>query len=107
MPDDDVTSKFALLMAVTCVRNTVIEDYHANGQLSDADMMAFNKEVVNKIYTFLTYMLDETKEEYGIFLQTAGWMFPYRWDAPVMDGDFVKAVDMFKERRRLRDKDNP
>jgi hypothetical protein len=46
--------RLALLLTVNCVRNTVIEDYHAAGKLSDSEMKAFNQEVANKIYTFGT-----------------------------------------------------
>jgi hypothetical protein len=66
MPDDDVTSKFALLMAVTCVRNTVIEDYHANGQLSDADMMAFNKMDVD-MSPMIEEIVDDVNKAPGSF----------------------------------------
>ena len=37
-------------MTLNCVRNTIIENYHCQGKLSDDDMKAFNKEVVNRIY---------------------------------------------------------
>ena len=45
----DETKDLALRMALYCVRNTVIENYHAAGKISDPEMMAFNKKVVNKI----------------------------------------------------------
>jgi hypothetical protein len=37
-----------LPMAVRCVRNTFIEDFHAQVKLYDAEMMAFNKDVANR-----------------------------------------------------------
>src|SRR5579862_8684118 len=43
----------ALRMALHCVRNTVIEDYHAAGKLNQEEMCALNHEVVDKIYSFL------------------------------------------------------
>jgi hypothetical protein len=42
--------RLAMLMAVNCVRNTVVDDYHAQGKLDDSEMKAFNQEVANKIY---------------------------------------------------------
>ncbi len=39
----------ALIMSVNCVRNTIIENYHAEGKRSDDEMKAFNKEVANKL----------------------------------------------------------
>jgi len=50
-------------MTVNCIRNTVIENYHARGSLSQADMKAFNEEVSNKLYTFLRIMFKGTDEE--------------------------------------------
>src|ERR1700729_3986572 len=47
--------RLALLMAVNCVRNTVIEDYHAQGKLSNAEMMAFNREVARAPYSCIAY----------------------------------------------------
>jgi len=42
-------------MAANCVRNTIIEDYHSQGKLTDEEMKAFNKEVASKLYTFLAH----------------------------------------------------
>ena len=39
--------RLALLIAVNCVRNTVIEDDHAAGKLDDPEMKAFNHKVAN------------------------------------------------------------
>ena len=39
--------RLALLIAVNCVRSTVIEDDHAAGKLDDPEMKAFNLEVAN------------------------------------------------------------
>ena len=43
----------ALRMALHCVRNTVIENYHTQGKISDEEMKAFNIEVANNIFTYL------------------------------------------------------
>jgi hypothetical protein len=89
----------ALLMAANCVRNTVIEDYHAQGKLNDAEMMAFNREVANKIYTFLTYMINKPREDWDDFLGAMSWMYPRTWDPPKIDADFAAAMKLIKKRR--------
>jgi hypothetical protein len=71
----------ALIMAVNCVRNTVIEDYHSEGKLTDQEMKAFNKEVADKLYTFLEYLYS---------------MYPTNWDQPALDPDLIKAAKLFK-----------
>ncbi len=81
MPQSDL-KRLALLMAVNCVRNTVIEDYHSEGKLSDAEMKTFNQEVANKIYTFLHYLFKDSSEDQEAFLSSMGMMYPSGWDKP-------------------------
>jgi hypothetical protein len=87
----------ALLMTVNCVRNTVIEDYHAEGKIDDSEMEAFNREVANKIYTFLQFLLEKSDVDRAAFLSVMGLMYPSDWDKPKTDRDFVSAVKLFKK----------
>ena len=84
-------------MAVNCVRNTVIENYHSDGKLSDAEMKALNQEVVNKIYTFLHYLFSGPEDDQAAFLAAMGVMYPSEWDEPKLDADFTDAVNLIKE----------
>lgn len=83
----------ALVMALHCVRNTCIEDYHAEGKLSQAEMKKFNIEVSNKIYTFLEILVNP---EYSKFRKSKafGRLFykPTDWNDPVVDADFLNAI---------------
>jgi hypothetical protein len=88
--------RLALLMAVNCVRNTVIEDYHAAGKLDDSEMMAFNQEVANMLYTFLQFLLLKPDDDRDAFLGAMGVMYPKNWDQPRMDADFVATVKIAK-----------
>jgi hypothetical protein len=98
MPPSDL-KRLALLMAVNCVRNTVVEDYHAEGKLSDVEMKAMNKEVANKIYTFLHYLFSDSVEDQEVFLAAMGMMYPNHWDQPKLDADFVQSVKLLKKVR--------
>lgn len=89
--------RLALLMAVNCVRNTVIEDYHADGKLNESEMKAFNQEVANKIYTFLTFLLTKPVEDREAFLSAMGMMYPSNWDQPQIDRDFADVVKQLKK----------
>jgi len=96
--------RLALLMAVNCVRNTVIENYHAQGKLNDSEMAAFNREVADKIYTFLSFTFTKPMEDREAFLGVMDVMYPTKWDQPKIDRDFAGAVKLFKKRRsRLRE----
>jgi hypothetical protein len=92
--------RLALLMAVNCVRNTVIEDYHADGKLDDSDMKAFNQEVANKIYTFLQFLILKPDEDREAFLSAMGAMYPLNWDQPKVDRDFLETVKIAKRLAR-------
>ena len=96
MPPSEL-KRLALLMAVNCVRNTVIEDYHADGKLSDAEMKALNQEVANKIYTFVHYLFSDSNDEQEAFLSAMGSMYPSNWDQPKLDSDFVESVRLIKK----------
>ncbi|HTU24756.1 MAG TPA: hypothetical protein VMF30_05135 [Pirellulales bacterium] len=90
------TKRLALLIAVNCVRNTCIEDYHADGKLSDPEMKALNREVANKIYTFLHYLFGDSVEDRQAFIGAMEMMYPSNWDQPELDADFVRVVRSFK-----------
>lgn len=87
----------ALIVTLNCVRNTVIEDYRAEGKLSDQEMMAFNKEVANKIYTFLDFMFNKPHEDRDAFLDAMRVMYPTEWDEPMLDEDLIKLAAFLKK----------
>ncbi len=89
--------RLALLMAVNCVRNTVIENYHADGKLSDEEMKVFNKEVADKIYTFLFYLMGKPGTEQAAFLNAMSLMYPHGWDQPEVDSELVEAMEFGKD----------
>ena len=94
---NDNTKHLALLMAVNCVRNTVIEDYHVKYKITDEDMKRFNKEVVNKLYTFMDYMSNRPNSDWSVFLSGMEIMFPSNWDAPEIDQNFLKLTENLKK----------
>lgn len=121
-PSNKILSKAlkleALLMGVNCVRNTVIENYHAGhfpksktgdysdvkvvtpygeiawndlSRISDSEMMAFNKEVADRLYTYLQFLLNPhiTAQEKEDFMKYINSYFPYNWDEPKLDRGFI------------------
>jgi hypothetical protein len=80
--------ELALRMALHCVRNTIIEDYHAAGKLTDNEMAALNREVANKIYSFLQIMFNPHYE--AIRPLAFKWLYaPQGWDQPQHDKSFL------------------
>jgi type III secretory pathway component EscR len=86
-PPENTLKCLALVMAVNCVRNTIIEDYHARGKLDEREMEAFNKEVASKLYTFLKFLFGAPSPERDQFLHNAEKQYPYDWDEPQSDDD--------------------
>lgn len=95
--NDDPISDIALIMSVTCVRNTIIEKYHSEGKLDDSDMEAFNRQVADRIYTFLNYFLG-TRRDMGDLLEALRHYLPMDWDPPQRDAFIDKAVTAFRVR---------
>jgi len=97
-PKNNPMQDLALVVAVNCVRNTVIEDYHARGSLSQDDMKVFNKQVANNLYTFLTYVFDKPEDEWKKLLALYGMYYPHDWDPPeLVDQDVAEAYKQARE----------
>ena len=98
MSRDEMLSELALRMALHCVRNTIIEDYHSRGSISDAEMKVFNKEVVNKLYTFLHIIMNpDYSRERELALQSyddmsAVYYRPMGWDAPEFNKSILRRL---------------
>jgi hypothetical protein len=85
-------------MALHCVRNTVIENYHCRSSISDPEMKAFNKEVVNNLYTFLQIIMNsDYRRERELVLKSneyapALYYRPEGWDEPEFNTDILEAI---------------
>lgn len=76
----------ALILAKYAVRdNTVLEEYHIAGKLSNPEMMALNKEVVNNLYTFLQILANPKykEEKKQLVANKDPFYIPRDWDTPV------------------------
>lgn len=103
--EDIPVSELAKILAVTCFRNGLIEDYHVSYGISDTDMKALNKDVVNRIATVL-YWWKEGKFaslnlEFGFAASCAK-----EWDDPE-DSELAESEQMFYEMLSAYKKSNP
>jgi hypothetical protein len=110
-----LASELAKAIAALCVRNTFLEDLHSGttpssksgdysdvkvvtpygeipwqklSRISDDEMKRLMKEIVNKLYTFLSRQAEPAFLE--AFLRM-GEMYTRRWDEPELDEGFVCA----------------
>jgi hypothetical protein len=101
---DKMYKHFSLMLALHCVRNTVIEDYHAAGKLTDPEMMAFNKEVANKLYSVIQIFWNPEYAEIRdlVIKDRDGLYVPPNWDEPVFDKDLKTYIEVL-----AAEKENP
>lgn len=97
--DIRVIQHMALLMSVNCVRKTVLDDFVRDGKLSEEELRAFVQESTDKLYTFLTYLLDKSEEEKQLFLEVMNNSYPSGWKEPEMAAVFEEAVAVLKAER--------
>jgi hypothetical protein len=90
-------SDLAIMMAFNCVRNTVIEDYHRRGSVSPEDLKVFNKQVVDKLYTYLRILFNGSPEEQAALLKVSTTTFPFDWAKPTIDSDLDETIRMAQE----------
>jgi len=124
----EALKKEALKMAVVCARNTVIENYHAGivprskkgdysdvkvvtpygeipwnelSRISDLEMMAFNKEVVNNLYAYLHCLVnpDVDSDLKEAFMSYGNQFYPYNWDEPHIPNDLDALAKKRKQER--------
>jgi hypothetical protein len=119
MPTPDLhhtAAKFATMLAFHCVRNSYLEDLHAGmfprsktgdstdvkvvspygeiawnrvGRMSDEEMQRLSEDIVNRLYTFLFYLLTSGEPDRGMPL-------PKHWSPPHIE---VSIAEMWPEGR--------
>lgn len=98
--DTKIIQHMALLMSVNCVRKTVLDDYYTNGQLSEAELQAFVAESTDKLFTFLTYLLDRSEDDKQSFLEVMNTSYPHDWPEPQLSAVFEQAVQLKKQQKQ-------
>jgi hypothetical protein len=120
MPTPDLrptAAKIATMLAFHCVRNSSLEDLHAGvfpssqtgdytdvkvvspdgeiawnrlGRISDEEMKRLSEDIVNRLYTFLFYLLTSGEPDQGLPL-------PKHWSPPHIEASIA---EMWPEGRR-------
>lgn len=118
--------RLAKYMGIMCVRETLIEEFHAGKfiksetgdfsdvkvvtpsgeipwsevqRINDTEMKKINQDVLNKLYTFLLYALNDDT----LPLEKIGLRYPHKWDAAKIDKrlkgfwDWAKTSEADKE----------
>lgn len=88
--NDESIQKLALIISANCVRQSTIEECKKNGQLNDAQLNQISKELSDRIYTFLTYLLSKPAQEYSVMMEAMSKNFPDDWAMPEISQDFIQ-----------------
>ena len=80
--EDQNIKKLALILSANCIRQSTIEECHKNGQINDHQLSQFSKEMSDRLYTFLTYLLQRPAEEYTVMMEALAKHYPESWDQP-------------------------
>ncbi|KEQ19302.1 hypothetical protein [Endozoicomonas numazuensis] len=90
--NDDTVKKLALMIAANCTRNSVLDDAVKTKAVSEEQMNQFNHQMSNRIYTFLTYLLNKPAEEYSVMIEELSKNYPEAWALPNLDQSLMNAV---------------
>lgn len=97
VPDEEsmvqTLKQLALMMSVKCVRNTVIEEYHVAGKINDKEMMAFNMEVSNKVFTVLYYLYLKGPDALIATTNALSVYYPQNWNIPEIDKELEYEIE--------------
>ena len=88
--NDENIKKLALIISANCVRQSAIEDCKKNGQINDAQFSQINKELSDRIYTFLTYLLNKPAQEYSVMMEAMAKNYPDDWAMPEITQEFIQ-----------------
>ncbi|MCG2711983.1 MAG: hypothetical protein L6416_06635 [Candidatus Omnitrophica bacterium] len=122
MDAKDVAKKLAKIMTLHCCRNTFIEELHTGttpssktgdfsdvkvvtpygeipwtkiARISNEEMKKLNKEIANKIYTFLDQLISKGT----VPMHPVYFFEPKDWDDPEIDPDIKFAFDKLSEEK--------
>ncbi|WP_263080604.1 hypothetical protein [Endozoicomonas sp. Mp262] len=94
--NEDTVKKLALIISANCIKESVIEQCHTNNKISDKELNAFNQQMSDKIYTFLTYLLNKPANEYTVMMEAMAKNYPTAWPLPNLDTSFLNQTKQTK-----------
>lgn len=74
--------KLALILSANCIRQSTIEECQKKGQIDPQQLNQINKEMSDRIYTFLTYLLQKPADEYSVMMEAMAKHYPESWEQP-------------------------
>ncbi len=95
--DELAIKKLALIISANCLKNTILENDTEKNLIPLEKREQLNKNVSNKIYTFLLYLLTKNSDDYSALIEEMAKLYPENWPAPELDSTFIKYVKQNKQ----------
>lgn len=86
--DENTVKKMALVIAANCLMSEP-GDSKTVSELSPQ----LNKQVADRLYTFLLYLLNKPSHEYSSLMSELAKNYPEKWDFPELDPEFIKIAN--------------
>ncbi|MDP0590281.1 MAG: hypothetical protein QS748_14270 [Candidatus Endonucleobacter bathymodioli] len=83
--NEDNIKKLTIIIAANCVNDSILEECHSNKQITDKQLSLFKKQISDRIYTFLTYLLNKPANEYSVVMENLAKTYPENWPIPDLD----------------------
>ena len=90
--NEDIVKQVALIITANCLENSVVDTLHDKGVITDEQVRAFNKQVGDRLYTFLLYLLNKPSQQYSALLEALAQKYPGNWPLPELDAHFAEIV---------------
>ena len=91
--NEETVKKLALIITANCTRDSILQDSLETGTFSQTQFNDFNKQMSDRIYTFLTFLLNKPAEEYSVMMSELAKHFPEDWSMPDLEQSFMQLVD--------------
>jgi len=88
--NEETLKQLTTILTSHCLKGTVIEELTIDGALTLKKRKQFNKELSDKLYTFLLYFFNKSPDEYSKLVQKMGDQFPSDWELPDIDPEMTK-----------------
>ncbi|MDP0562437.1 MAG: hypothetical protein QS721_08985 [Candidatus Endonucleobacter sp. (ex Gigantidas childressi)] len=88
--NEDNIKKLTIIIAANCVNDSVLEECHNNKQITDTQLTLFKKQISDRVYTFLTYLLNKPADEYSVLMENLVKTYPENWPIPNLDPQLIK-----------------
>lgn len=72
----------------------IVEDIHADGKITDAEMEQLNREACNRAALFWDYVMTNKDMRTAFLIESVNAL---NWDPPVMTEDMKKRLELYRD----------